>query len=689
MQEPSILEYIKSLFDPGITINVHDFLNLDTGGKGEPTNLNKNTPAHGKGSKLILSGTGLALFAQAFLEPSRLHVLLALILYFFSTLFLWAGFMQQPYIKKQRTISTENIFQLGKKDLFLILFFILQIISFFLFSENQFNWINVFTWLVSVLFFIIAVWKPTVYSKGKPQKKDLTFIALMIFASSIVLFFRIYQINEIPSEMFSDHAEKLLDVMDVLRGDFSVFFIRNTGREGIQFYITAIIIKIFGTDLNFLSLKIGTVIFGLLTLPFIFLIAKDQSNKWGGLFAFLLAGIGYWPNVISRVGLRYSLYPLFTAPILYFLIRGIKERNTNLFLLSGLFLGLGLHGYSSSRILPILVVIVIFLYLLKKESAKFRFQTMLGLGIVGIGALSVFLPLLRYWFDHPGSFSYRLLSRITQIERSFNEPAFNLFMKNFWDSIIMPFYKNGQIWVHSVPNRPALDFISAGFLFVGVISLIYKIKKQRSWEASVLLVSIPVLMMPSILSLAFPGENPSLNRSAGALVPIFVVVGIGFLIFSKAIINSFSKRISRIISGSIGVVIVLISMKNNYHIVFKEYKEQFDKNAWNSSEIGNVIKKFVQSGENPDLAFVIPYPHWVDTRLVGFNAGYPEKDFALWREELSGTKKESGDKLYIIKPEDSITLSVMDRYFPDGETAIFYSKIPGKEFIIYTVKGLN
>ena len=196
-------------------------------------------------------------------------------------------------------------------------------------------------------------------------------------------------------------------------------------------------------------------------------------------------------------------------------------------------------------------------------------------------------------------------------------------------------------------------------------------------------------MMPSILSLAFPGENPSLNRSAGALVPIFVVVGIGFLIFSTAIINSFSKRISGIITGSISVIIVLISMKNNYHIVFKEYKEQFDKNAWNSSEIGNVIKKFVQSGENPDLAFVIPYPHWVDTRLVGFNAGYPGKDFALWREELSGTKKESGDKLYIIKPEDSITLSALDRYFPDGETAIFYSRIAGKEFIIYTVKGLN
>ena len=689
MQEPSILDYIRSLFDPRITINIHDFLNLDGGEKWQPIKLKDKNLVREKGNGKILLGTGLALLAQAFIEPSRLHMLLALVLYLFSALFLWAGFVRQPFLQKQRTIPTKNIFQLGKKDLFLVLFIILQIISFLLFSENKFNWINIFTWLSSVLFFVIAVWKPTMNLKGKPQKKDPGFIALMILASIIILFFRIYQINEIPSEMFSDHAEKLLDVMDVLRGDFPVFFIRNTGREGIQFYFTAIIIKIFSADMNFLSLKIGTVVFGLLTLPFIFLIGEDQSNKWGGLFAFLFAGIGYWPNVISRVGLRYSLYPLFTAPVLYFLIRGLKERDSNFLLLCGLSLGLGLHGYSSSRILPILVIITFFIFLLNKESISFHIQTMFGLGIVGIGALSVFLPLLRYWFDHPGSFNYRSLSRITQIERSFNEPVFILFMKNLWDSIVMPFYKNGQIWVHSVPNRPALEFISAGFFFVGVISLIHKIKKERSWEAGVLLVSIPILMMPSILSLAYPGENPSLNRSAGALVPIFVIIGIGFLVFYKAISNSFSKNISRIISGTMGVVIVSISIANNYHIVFNEYKEQFDMNAWNSTEIGDVIKKFVQSGGNQDLAYVVPYPHWVDTRLVGFNAGYPGRDFALWRDEISDTYKDSGDKLYIVKPEDSITLSVLDRYFPDGETAIFYSRIPGKEFIIYTVKGLN
>ena len=196
-------------------------------------------------------------------------------------------------------------------------------------------------------------------------------------------------------------------------------------------------------------------------------------------------------------------------------------------------------------------------------------------------------------------------------------------------------------------------------------------------------------MMPSILSLAYPGENPSLNRSAGALVPIFVIISIGFIIFINAIIKYFPKRISRTIAGTVGMFIILVSMANNFHIVFNEYKEQFDKNAWNSSEIGSVIKNFIQSGNNPDLAYVIPYPHWVDTRLVGFNAGYPGKDYAIWRNEISSTIEIPGDKLYIFKSEDNETLTELERCYPDGEASIFYSRIPAKEFIIYTVEGID
>jgi len=118
--------------------------------------------------------------------------------------------------------------------------------------------------------------------------------------------------------MFSDHAEKLLDVSDVLDGKFSIFFPRNTGREAIQMYLTAAIARLFGTGLSFISLKIGTVLAGLFALPFIYFLGKEIANKWVGWLAMVLAGVAYWANVISRVGLRFPLYPAFAAPCLYF-----------------------------------------------------------------------------------------------------------------------------------------------------------------------------------------------------------------------------------------------------------------------------------------------------------------------------------------------------------------------------------
>jgi hypothetical protein len=79
----------------------------------------------------------------------------------------------------------------------------------------------------------------------------------------------------------------------------------------------------------------------------------------------------------------------------------------------------------------------------------------------------------------------------------------------------MFFYSNGSTWVHSIPNRPALDMVSAGLYLLGSIIVFIQYVKYRNWEDLFLLLAVPLLMMPSILSLAFPDENPSLNRTAG------------------------------------------------------------------------------------------------------------------------------------------------------------------------------
>ena len=169
--------------------------------------------------------------------------------------------------------------------------------------------------------------------------------------------------------MFSDHAEKLLDISDILNGKYSIFFPRNTGREAIQMYLTATIAIVLKTGLSFISLKLGTTLAGILTLPYIYKLGKEIGNRWVALLAVFLTGIAYWPNVISRVGLRFPLYPLFVAPTFFYLIRGIRTSKRNDFILSGVAFGLSLHGYTAARILPFVVVAAFGVYLIHQAVA--------------------------------------------------------------------------------------------------------------------------------------------------------------------------------------------------------------------------------------------------------------------------------------------------------------------------------
>ncbi len=98
------------------------------------------------------------------------------------------------------------------------------------------------------------------FSAAIPGNLKLPRWTLLVLAVvAVIAFFRIYNLSGIPSEPFSDHAEKILDVYDVSQGQTHIFFPRNTGREAIQMYLTLVVSWIFGTGLSFLSLKIGTV----------------------------------------------------------------------------------------------------------------------------------------------------------------------------------------------------------------------------------------------------------------------------------------------------------------------------------------------------------------------------------------------------------------------------------------------
>ncbi len=564
-------------------------------------------------------------------------------------------------------------------------------------SDNTFRTSTLFFWVGALACVMIALWDGEIDLLGRLRRLLTGVTAPRLSLSldgwaiavgavfALLVWFRFADLARIPAEMVSDHAEKLLDVVDILNGQYSIFFPRNTGREAMQFYLAAATAGLLGTGVSFLTLKIGTALAGVVTLPFVYLFAKELGGRRVALAAMFLAGIAYWPNVISRVGLRFPLYPLFAAPALYFLVRGLRTRRSNDLLWCGLIVGLGLHGYTPARAIPIAVTVGVLLYALHPPARGQRWAVITWLIGAGMVALVVTLPLLRYAIDDPQMVMFRSLTRVGSTERALPGPALQIFLSNTWNALKMFGWDNGEVWVNSIPGRPALDWISAGLFHLGSAYLLLRYLRRRNWLDLFTLLAIPVLLLPSILSLAFPSENPAPNRAAGAMVPVFAIAALPLAALPEWAERWWGGRKARR-WGIAGVLILAVGAALlNYRLVFVEYAEQFRRSAWNTSDMGRVIRGFAESVGSFDTAHVVAFPYWVDTRMPAIWAGRPTVDYAIWPDQLDPLVDEPRAQLFLLKPEDQQGIDRLKSLFPQGSFSLFDSPQEGHDFLIFSV----
>ncbi len=639
----------------------------------------------------------LAFVAQYGLERRSGSIVFSLILYALAAGIagwaVWAGDI--PFARLSS--STAEIRPLSLRPVLLALAAILSVLTLLASGDDTFKTSTLVFWFGAIVCIMLAFWEGDI-SIGALRARvrawlsapniHVTFDAwalgfVAVFAVSA--WFRFASLSSVPPEMVSDHAEKLLDVVDVLNGKYSIFFPRNTGREAIQFYLAAATVQLLGTGVSYLTLKIGTALAGLLTLPFLYLFGKEVGGRKVGLVAMALAGFAYWPNVISRVGLRFPLYPLFVAPALYFLARGLRRRSRNDLLWCGFFVGLGLHGYTPARAIPIAIAVGVGMYMLYRAARGRRwaaFTWLLGAGVVG---LVVLLPLVRVAIDMPDIFLFRTLTRIGTAERPLPGSVIVIFFSNLWNALRMVAWDNGEVWVNSIPHRPALDWISAALFHVGAAMLIVRAVRRRDWLDAFVLVSIPILMLPSILSLAFPSENPATNRAAGAIVPIFVVAALPLSALPGWAAQWWGGARARWTAAGALLVIVIAAAALNYRLVFVEYADQYRKSAWNTSVMGEVIQGFAESVGSYDTAHVVAYPYWVDTRMPAIVAGRPTVDYAIWPKDLDTLAGEQRAQLFILNPKDADGIGRLKQLFPSGTFSRYTSALEGKDFLIYSV----
>lgn len=169
------------------------------------------------------------------------------------------------------------------------------------------------------------------------------------------------------------------------------------------------------------------------------------------------------------------------------------------------------------------------------------------------------------------------------------------------------------------------------------------------------------------------------------MIPVFLIAALAVenLLFNLR--ERLSKNWQTWFSWGIVLILAAVSLRENARLVFEDYYQQFRNNAWNTSEIGGVIRFFSDTVGEQDQAWVVPYPRWVDTRLVGIQAVGEVRDYALWPDQIADTVEAPTPKVYLYKPEDEEAIRVLRDLYPDGIVQRYDSAVEGRDFMLYYV----
>jgi hypothetical protein len=187
------------------------------------------------------------------------------------------------------------------------------------------------------------------------------------------------------------------------------------------------------------------------------------------------------------------------------------------------------------------------------------------------------------------------------------------------------------------------------------------------------------------LSLAFPSENPALNRGAGAFVPVFLIAGLSLDGLMNGVEGRLGSKAGQRLAWGLAVLLVVFSAAQNYDLVFNQYQRNYSLSSWNTTEIGHVIRSYVETIGSEETAYVVAYPYWVDTRLVGMNAGFPTRDTAIAPENISQTLDIPPPKLFIINQEDDNSIQALELLYPQGYLQLHKSNLENKDFYLFLV----
>jgi 4-amino-4-deoxy-L-arabinose transferase-like glycosyltransferase len=377
------------------------------------------------------------------------------------------------------------------------------------------------------------------------QRQSLVLLAVILLAFAL----RLVGIEQIPVGLSHDEAYNGITAMQVLDGEYRIFFEINKGIEPLIIYLEALSFHFFG--IGPVPLRLVNVLFGLLTVALVYPFAARLLNRRVALLAMTGLAISFWAIFVSRLTLRAVLLPPLLLLTCYLFWRGlvafapgaqaaIDNQNAAasklsrhrlplsglvFFSLSGLVAGVTMYTYLSSRFLPLIMITVFAHQLIRRQINKWHWQ---GLFLFFLVWAVVFLPLGTYFLDNRASFSRRSDQVLTIPQALDGNPV--PMLRNTVRTLGMFTFRGDTTDRYNLDGRPVFDWFNGLMFYLGLAITLWRLTRSPkiSGPAALLLSMAFFMLLPDLIT----DDSPHFLRVIGTMPVVYIMwaMGLEFLI---------------------------------------------------------------------------------------------------------------------------------------------------------------
>ncbi|MEE8389235.1 MAG: glycosyltransferase family 39 protein [Anaerolineae bacterium] len=360
---------------------------------------------------------------------------------------------------------------------------------------------------------------------GRSGRYLLLAVCILLVAAAL----RLAAFAQVPPGLYHDEAYHGLDVLDILRGHFPLYFPANNGREPLFIYLIALTVGVLGKSP--FALRLAAFPIGLLTVAATMAMGKALFSRRVGVLSAAILAVTLWHVHLSRVGFRAVSLPLFTALTVWQAALGIKgDKGTWHWVVAGIFYGLSFYTYTAARFT--LVALTVFgLYVLITQPAIRNPQSVIrksfwrGIGLAALAVLVTVMPLVIYTVGHLDEVWGRP-GQVSILNPTINggDPWGTLGAHTL-RTLGMFFVRGDRIWRHNVPWRPIFDPVLGAAFVVGLVVTLRRARRDPA--AGFVLIWTAMMSLSTLLA----EDAPHFLRAVGVLpvLVLFPALGLDWL----------------------------------------------------------------------------------------------------------------------------------------------------------------